>query len=107
MEGQRHTKQLNSVPFQSDVTTFHVFKIRWRRHKDLKIFQPFKHFHLINIKDNGRGGAVSGEAGRKDATQKMTKQKVDKEHRTFSCTHTTRSTLIVKDSHNDRETGWQ
>lgn len=42
MEGQSSTKQLNSVYFQSDVTTFHVFKTRWRRHKDLKVCQTFK-----------------------------------------------------------------
>lgn len=53
MEGQSSTKQLNSVYFQSDVTTFHVFKTRWRRHKDLKVCQTFKNFHLINIKDSG------------------------------------------------------
>lgn len=41
MGGQRSIKQLNSVYFQSDVTTFHVFKIRWRGHKNLKTCQTF------------------------------------------------------------------
>lgn len=32
-----------------------------------------------------------------EKTQKLTKQDVDKEHRTFYCIHTKQSTLIVKD----------
>lgn len=58
MKGQRTIKQLNSVYFQSEGTTFHVLKIRWSRHINLKLCQIFLEFLLINVKDSGGRGQM-------------------------------------------------
>lgn len=58
MKGQRTIKQLNSVYFQSEGTTFHVLKIRWSRHTNLKLCQIFLEFLLINVKDSGGRGQM-------------------------------------------------
>lgn len=58
MEVQRSIKQLNSVYFQSEGSAFHVLKIRWSRHTNLKLCQIFLEFHLINVKDSGDRGQM-------------------------------------------------
>lgn len=78
MEGQRSIKQLNSVYFQSEGTTFHVLKIRWSRHTTLKLCQIFLEFHLIYVKDSG--DRTHGKAGGKDAKiQKLHKKDTSKD----------------------------